>query len=313
MPFSGDETGLVFNIQKFSLHDGHGIRTLVFLKGCPLRCIWCSNPEGQSFIPEIAYDPLKCIGVVDCGRCIETCNKKAIETGEDGKVKIDRAICTECSDCTVECPPKALVIFGRLMTVYEVLNKVEEDTVFYTRSNGGITIGGGEPLSQWRFTAKLLSEARCRGIDTALETSGFGDWKGLEQICRHLNHIFYDIKLMDPERHKQYTGVSNQLILDNLLSVCERFPELEVTVRTPIVPGVTDSPEDISDIVDFLNEIPRKVAYELLPYHGLGGPKYRFLGREYILNEARLLDQHVLSILRQSVTNTLKHPLICRI
>jgi pyruvate formate lyase activating enzyme len=274
------DSGLVFDIQKFSLHDGQGIRTLIFLKGCPLRCNWCSNPEGQSSFPELAYNREKCIGISGCGRCLPICKEKAV-MGEDEKIHIDRSLCRHCGECLDTCPSEALTLFGETMDVDEVIKIVEEDSVFYTRSGGGLTLGGGEPLSQGDFAARVIEAAKGRGLDTAMETSGYGDWKILKSICSRVNQIFFDIKSMDLHKHKRYTGVSNKLILEKFAKMCHAFPKLPIMVRTPVIPGFNDSTEDITAIVNFLNQQARPIGYELLPYHGFGQSKYQHLGKRY--------------------------------
>jgi pyruvate formate lyase activating enzyme len=276
--------GLVFNIQKFSLHDGSGIRTLVFLKGCPLACKWCANPEGQSYEPELAYRPEKCIGTAECDQCREICEVGAILAGEgEGAVRINREVCTDCGRCADACPSEALELLGRRMGVEELIRIVEEDSSFYARSGGGLTLSGGEPVAQSGFALEVLQAARGRGLDTALETSGLCRWEDLEDVCRYVSQVFFDIKTVDEEKHREATGVGNVGIRKNLRRLCEAFPELPVTVRTPVVPGFNDSPEDIRAIVDFLDELPGSVSYELLPYHRLGEAKYRQLGKVYRL------------------------------
>lgn len=271
--------GLIFNIQKFSLHDGSGIRTLIFLKGCPLACKWCANPEGQSYTPELAYNPDKCIGEAECDRCRAVCDVGAIGLREDGKAEIKREMCTDCGKCVEACPSQALELFGKSMDVEEVIRIVEEDSRFYARSGGGLTLSGGEPVSQTEFVLELLKTARGRGIDTALETSGLCKWEDLERVCRHVNEVFYDIKTLDGQRHEEATGVGNVRILENLRRLCEAFPKMPITVRTPVVPDFNDSPEHIRTIVEFLDELPGPVAYELLPYHRFGEAKYDQLGK----------------------------------
>ena len=276
-----DDTGLVFNIQKFSLHDGAGIRTLVFLKGCPLKCAWCANPEGQSHRPELAFNTDMCIGVAECGLCLEACGPQAVSSTTDGKIAIDRGLCSDCGDCAEACPSKALKLFGDRMSVGEALKVVEEDSAFYARSGGGLTLSGGEPLAQADFAIHLLEAARARGIDTAIETTGYCAWDTLEAACGAANRIFYDVKSLDSEKHKRETGVDNKLILENLERLRERFSGLSITARTPIVPGFNDSPEDIEAISRYLRSLPGDIEHELLPYHGFGESKYGQLGIRY--------------------------------
>jgi pyruvate formate lyase activating enzyme len=276
--------GLVFNIQKYSLHDGSGIRTLVFLKGCPLTCKWCANPEGQAYTPELAYRPDKCIGISECDRCRGVCEVEAIRCGEDGRVEIGRELCTDCGKCVDVCPSKALELLGISMSTDELIRVVEEDSSFYARSGGGVTLSGGEPLAQTQFVLEFLEKARARGIDTALETSGLCRWEDLEQACRLVNHVFFDVKALDRRKHEEGAGVGNERILENLGWLRETFPELAVTVRTPVVPDFNDAPEDIRAIAAFLGRLPGgRIDYELLPYHRFGESKYSQLGKAYPL------------------------------
>ena len=281
---SDTDTGLVFNVQRFSVHDGSGIRTVVFLKGCPLRCAWCANPEGISPRAELAFDRDKCLGVDQCGRCVPRCSRDALEVVDD-EVRLDRARCDACGDCLPVCPPKSLEVFGKSMTVDEVLGAVEADSTFYSRSGGGLTLSGGEPLLQADFCLKLLCKAQSRGIDTAVETSGLVKWSVLEQVAEHADEVFFDIKLVDGALHEEATGVSNQLILRNFQRLVERFPRKPIVVRTPVIPGVNDADADIAAIADIVASAPGNVRHELLPYHRFALGKYRALDTEYGLEE----------------------------
>ncbi|UCH29506.1 MAG: glycyl-radical enzyme activating protein [Myxococcales bacterium] len=276
--------GLVFNIQKFSLHDGPGIRTIVFLKGCPLACMWCSNPEGRSTTPELILSCDRCIGTDECDRCITVCLEGAISKGEDGTVTIDRARCDGCGDCTYVCPSEALETSGDWVEVEEVLRIVEEDDAFYARSGGGLTLSGGEPLAQGSFVRALLGAARNRGIDTAVETSGLCNWKTMKDVAPLTDRMFFDIKCLDPEKHERVTGVSNAKILDNFRKLRAELPEVDVVVRTPVIPGVNDSERDIRAIAEFVTDAGGASSYELLPYHRFGEPKYEKLGKHYRLS-----------------------------
>lgn len=279
--------GLIFDIQRFSLHDGTGIRTLVFLKGCPLACGWCSNPEGQVDSPELNFSRGLCIGMDGCERCLHTCGRGAISRGCDGKIDIDRLACDDCGDCTSDCPSRALEISGRFMSVEDVIRQVEEDGSFYARSGGGLTVSGGEPLTQPEFVKQLLITAKRRGLNTAIETSGLCRWKSLEEIAPHVDQILYDIKCVDLERHQEHTGVSNERILDNLTKLRRRFPKIPVVVRTPVVPGFNDSEQEIRAVADRIEQAGGASAHELLPYHGFGEPKYNKLGRSYRLSHLK--------------------------
>jgi len=281
---NGAPKGLVFNIQKFSLHDGPGIRTIVFLKGCPLACMWCSNPEGQSASTELILSCDRCIGSEECDRCIAVCLDRVITRDDDGQLTIDRSSCDGCGDCAYVCPSRALEVSGEWVGVDDVVRIVEEDEAFYARSGGGLTVSGGEPLAQGAFVRALLEAARSRGIDTAVETSGLCNWKTMKNIAPLTDQIFFDIKCLDDEKHEQMTGVSNQKILDNFRRLRAELPEVEVVVRTPVIPGVNDSEADIRAIAEFVDDAGGASAYELLPYHGFGEPKYARLGKHYRLS-----------------------------
>lgn len=291
--------GVVFNIQKYSLHDGPGIRTLVFLKGCPLRCRWCSNPESQRPDPELAFNPGKCIGVKECGFCLGHCPVGALQEGEDGRVRVNRISCRESFACVDVCPSHALNVFGKWMSVDEVLRAVEADGPFYSRSGGGLTLSGGEPLLQADFACDLLRQAKERRIDTSIETCGMVEWDSLERACRYLDSILFDIKSMDGDKHKEFTGASNDRILENFVFLCDRFPELEKHVRTPLIPGFNDTAEEIGAILDFLADKPN-VRFELLGYHRLGLPKYHYLGRDCLMGEL-VLDEDRFEFLKEMV------------
>jgi len=294
-----ENRGLIFNIQKFSLHDGSGIRTLVFLQGCPLACRWCSNPEGQARSPKLAFDVNKCIGTNECDLCVPVCGAGAIARSGDGRVQVDRELCSDCGDCADVCPSMALELLGRTMSVDEVLDAVEEDSSFYVRSGGGLTVSGGEPLSQARFAAELLQAARSRGIGTALETSGHCRWEDLRDVCSYVDQVFYDVKSADSSKHEDHVNVGNGVILRNLRKLCEHFPDLPIVVRTPVIPGFNDSPEDVGAIAQLVSDLPGSRRHELLPYHGFGEPKYRRLGKDYPLRDLEAPTEGQMARLRE--------------
>jgi pyruvate formate lyase activating enzyme len=283
------QQGIVFNIQKYSVHDGPGIRTLVFLKGCTLACRWCSNPESLTPDPILAYNPAKCIGIRECGHCLLSCTAGALTQSDDGKILIKRDLCTDCMFCATVCPAQALTSYGQTMSVTEILATVEADAMFYSRSGGGMTLSGGEPLLQHAFATALLTEAKRRRINTAMETAGNVPLAWLTDACAHLNHLLYDIKCLDSDKHKAATSAPNTQILENLRHVRQQFPELSITVRTPVIPGFNDTEEDIRAIAAFVRTLPG-VRHELLPYHRLARPKYGYIGRDFTMGDATLGD-----------------------
>ena len=280
--------GLVFNIQKYSVHDGPGIRTIVFLKGCPLSCRWCSNPESQRLEPELAFNPGRCLTFSKCTRCLQACLRGAIIREADDSLRIERALCEGCpKNCAQACPAQGLIVYGEERSVDDVLKVVEQDAAFYTRSSGGMTLSGGEPLLQADFALALLRESRRRRIKTAVETCGMVPWRTLEAAAEHLNYVLYDIKHMDSAVHEEQTGRPNGAILENFRKLAELCPDKPILARTPVIPGFNDSEEAISAIAEFLLPYPN-VRYEMLPYHRLGTQKYLFLDRVPPMEEVTL-------------------------
>lgn len=294
--------GLIFNVQKFSLHDGPGIRTIVFLKGCPLACMWCSNPEGRSRSVELIHSCDRCVGSDECDRCIAVCLEGALSHDDDGKATLDRSRCDGCGDCASVCPSEALELSGDWLGVDDVLRIVEEDDAFYVRSGGGLTVSGGEPLAQGSFVHALLRAARDRGIDTAIETSGLCNWETMKRVAPLANRIFFDIKCLDAEKHERVTGVRNDQILDNFRRLRFELPGVDVVVRTPVIPGINDSEEDIRAIAEFVSNAGGASAYELLPYHGFGETKYAKLDKHYRLSHLQSPSAERLQRLQQVAT-----------
>lgn len=273
-----DVKGTIFDIKKFAVHDGPGIRTTVFVKGCPLRCQWCHNPESWEQTPQILFYERNCIG---CGKCLEMCEKGALRL-EEGVRVYDSDLCGRCWKCTEVCYAEAQVKCGREVTVEEVLVEVEKDRPFYDNSGGGMTISGGEPLAQFEFVKALLEEARARELHTALDTSGYGRWERIEALLPVVDLFLYDLKLIDPERHRTQAGVPNERILKNLRRLSRSGKP--VTIRMPVVPGHNDSEEDIRLLRTFLRALDGgPIRMELLPYHKLALSKYERLGRTYPL------------------------------
>ncbi|MBN1218598.1 MAG: glycyl-radical enzyme activating protein [Anaerolineae bacterium] len=269
--------GIVFDIKKFSIHDGPGIRTTVFFKGCPLNCWWCHNPESQAMGPERVFRETRCI---DCGACLAVCPQGAISSNGDGIVT-DNEQCVLCGACVDACYAEARQMIGREMTVSQVMADIEKDIAFYDESGGGVTFSGGEPLSQRDFLLALLQACRAKDIHTVVDTSGFATWQTFDRIRPYVNLFLYDLKLMDDADHQKFTGVSNQLILQNLQLLSQAGHHL--IVRLPIVPGINDDQQNIWQIGAFVAALPQAHPIELLPYHHIGTDKYRRLHKSYQL------------------------------
>ena len=274
------DSALIFNIQRFSIHDGPGIRTTVFFKGCPLKCQWCHNPESVNQFPEIAYHESRCI---KCYKCIEVCSKEALSKSQNG-ITINREKCDGCGKCAEICYSGALELCGRYMKIEEVMAEVIRDLPFYKNSNGGLTASGGEPLAQANFVADFFTRAREEGIHTALDTSGHAEWATFRKVLDHTDLVLYDVKTMGSERHKTLTGVPNKLILANLERTCREG--IPVVVRIPVVPkyNIVNVEEDIREIADFLQGLNTVKRVDLLPFHGLGKSKYLMLDRNYVVD-----------------------------
>ena len=264
-------SGWVFDVQRFSLHDGPGIRTVVFLKGCPLRCAWCANPESQQPGPQIAWFANLCAA---CGRCAAACPRGAIHL-DDGRVRTDRRLCVACGECAAACSRGARRLLGREVIVDEVMAAVRRDAPFFRRSGGGVTFSGGEPLAQPVFLLECLRLSRRWGYHTAVETCGQARWDDVRAVAELTDLFLYDVKELDPVRHGQLTGVRNELILENL----ERLLALgaSVTVRMPVVPGANDDGESLEALAAFVAGLSRLRRVELLPCHALAAHKYAAL------------------------------------
>lgn len=270
------DRGLVFDLKRFALHDGPGIRTTVFLKGCPLHCLWCHNPEGIQPRPELLLHSSRCRG---CYACVRACPRRALRPGPDkGPVRIDRSKCDACGLCVAACSYEAIRMAGREASIAELLAEVERDRPFYEESGGGVTLSGGEPLLQPEFAAALLAALRSRGFHTALDTSGQALWPVLERVAAEADLVLYDLKLMDDVRHKEFVGCSNRLILDNICRLAGTGRP--VRVRIPLAAGANDDDAAVKAVIDFLRPLPALRTVDLLSYHKGGQEKYRALGQE---------------------------------
>jgi pyruvate formate lyase activating enzyme len=276
-PECPETSGLIFDIMRFAAHDGPGIRTTVFFKGCSLSCRWCHNPEGQSFDPERVYFEERCRHCLDCAA---ECPQQAIDE-IDGAIRTSDA-CILCGRCAEVCMAEARRIAGRRYSVRELLAEAEKDLIFFEESGGGVTLSGGEPLSQPAFAAAFLRACRAHGIHTAIETCGFAGPDTFRAVALAADLVLFDLKLMNREKHREYTGVSNDLILANLEHLAARAHPL--IVRIPVVPGINDTAEELAAFEAWLKRL-RPPAVELLPYHQIGADKYRRLGLTYQLRE----------------------------
>ncbi|MBI5967802.1 MAG: glycyl-radical enzyme activating protein [Deltaproteobacteria bacterium] len=277
--------GRVFDIQRFSIHDGPGIRTLVFFKGCPIRCQWCSNPESQNKGSDLMYYTDRC---VRCGKCVKACESGnlTLESGENGRetsLRINRRECRGCGQCVSACPNEAMRLAGYEISYEEVFEIIKKDFPFYFNSGGGVTLGGGEPTAQPEFALGILKKCKSLNIHTAMETCGYVAWGVFNQLLDYLDLVFFDIKHIHPERHKNFTGVSNKKILNNVKQLLKK--EVRTILRIPLVTGINDDFQEIEGIANFLIGIDHKGLQhiELLPYHKLGVAKYEYLQRKYDL------------------------------
>lgn len=274
--------GLIFDIQRFSVHDGPGIRTLVFLKGCPLRCRWCANPESMNSHPELGFIRSECNS---CGKCAAICPRSAITLDPEHKPSINRKLCDNCGRCIEVCFSHALIMYGRRISAGEVLNEVKKDLAFYSTSGGGVTVSGGEPLSQSLFVKALFSLCHQNGINTAMETSGFAPSPVFKEILGLTDFVLFDLKCLDPKMHKDLCGRSNELILENARILSRSG--VPFIFRIPLIPGYNDSRENLTAIGNFVKSLNSPgCRVEFMPYHRLGTIKYEYLGREYPLQDA---------------------------
>lgn len=269
--------GMVLKIDRCSRHDGPGIRTVVFLKGCPLRCLWCSTPDSQRMEPHLIHTEPLC---ARCGRCAARCPERALSLGAEGVV-VDHGRCTLCGACVELCLKNAMKVTGRRMTVEEVYGIIDRSRGFWNRMAGGMTISGGEALFQFDFARALLRRCHDSGIDTNMETSGYAPMENIRELLPYLDHVCCDVKHMDDESHKRLTGVSNRAILENIRMISH---EKDLILRYPVIPTCNDSASNVDATADFVNTLGRAFnRIDLLPYHVMGAATYRRLGRPYRL------------------------------
>ncbi|HZK86069.1 MAG TPA: glycyl-radical enzyme activating protein [Desulfosporosinus sp.] len=277
--------GNVVNIMKYSIHDGPGIRTTVFFKGCPLNCQWCHNPESQEFDQELMYWPDRCIA---CGQCLEVCPNGAIISTE-GRMQYLREQCTACGECCKACPAGVRALVAKAMSLSEVMTEIEKDVIFYDESGGGVTFSGGEALMQPEFLLELLKSCRKKEIHTAVETCGFVNHDSLKLMSDYVDLFLYDLKLIDSNKHQDVTGVPNERILSNLQWLAEHHPR--VIVRLAIIPGINDDEDNLCKTGEFIASLKQGMEIHILPYHKAGVDKYQRLGRSYCLPELQSPDK----------------------
>ncbi|MCJ7594704.1 MAG: glycyl-radical enzyme activating protein, partial [Desulfobacterales bacterium] len=268
---------------------------LILLKGCPLRCLWCSTPESQETEPEIALYPAKC---TECARCIPVCPLNAISLTE-GMIGINRALCNNCGRCTEVCHSEAVVLLGRAMTVEDLVDLARKDKVFYKHSGGGVTVSGGEPLLSPDFTSGLLRSLKEEGISVGVDTCGHVPWASVEAVLPYVDFFLWDIKHMSPEKHKDLTGVTNKLILSNARAVSER--NMPLYIRVPMIPGYNDSEDNIRATCEMARDLSSVKEVDLLPLHHLGKARYDSLNRDYPIAHLSLIPDHVTEDMKQLV------------
>jgi pyruvate formate lyase activating enzyme len=277
-----DLSVLLLRIEKSSIHDGEGLRTVVFLKGCNLRCLWCSTPESQHTEIEIGFDTTRCR---DCGVCIEKCRNRALSRRYDGRIILDKNYCSQCLLCQDICPYQALYYYGCKVSVADVFDEILKDEVFYFHSGGGVTISGGEPLLHSDFVVELFKHCKNHGINTALETSFCLPWNQAAKPLPYLDTLFVDLKHSDSHFHEQITGVKNDAVLANII-LADNNPELfEIVMRLPLIPALNDDEQNLRKTAALAASLTKLKYLEILPYHRLGSGVYTKLGREYVLRD----------------------------
>lgn len=290
-----NQTGTIFNMQRFSIHDGPGVRTIVFFKGCPLKCDWCSNPESQDPYIQIMFNEKNCIG---CKKCEKRCPVGAIDMLRDGR--IDRELCIDCGICVENCYPGGLVKTGEQTTVEKVITELKKETVQYRRSGGGVTLSGGEALMQPDFSAELLKACRAMGWHTAIETTAYASEDVIDKVIPFVDLVLLDIKSLDDEKHKKYVHVSNEGIIKNAKKISTLG--IEIVIRVPVIPEFNCDEKSIYDIAKFAKNLNGVQRLDLLPYHKLGSNKYENLGRDYTMGqEIKTPDENTMNKFKEIV------------
>jgi pyruvate formate lyase activating enzyme len=291
-PDDGSE-GVVFHIQRYSIQDGPGIRTTVFLKGCPLRCDWCSNPESQGPHPEIMFRSQKC---QSSGTCAAVCEEDAI-TLVDGVPRLDRGACSMCMDCVEACPSGALEVAGKRMKLEDVVDEACRDELFYNNSGGGVTLSGGEPLSQPAFSRRFLKACKERSIHTTLDTSGHASWEIMQEVLAYTDLVLFDLKHLSQAKHLAGTQAKNDLILENLRKTLDS-KETRVWIRIPLIPGYNDASSQLQELALAIRAMPAEKV-SLLGFHQWGRSKYQALGRQYPYEDVEPLSKERLEAAKQ--------------
>ena len=285
--------GIVFDIKRYSIHDGEGLRTTVFLKGCPMRCLWCHNPESQQLEPQMVWYENRCI---NCFSCVDSCKFNAINVDSDKRIEISAKLCSLCGECVKVCPTNAIEMIGKEYEARQLTNEILKDELFF-EDGGGVTISGGEPFVQYDFLMEILSLLHNEKLNIALDTSGYTSKDKLLSSIEYVSLFLYDLKIMDSKKHKAYTGVDNRIILDNLKTLDENGAK--IAVRIPVIPTINNDNENIKKTIDFLLKLKNIVSVDLLPFHNMMIDKYKRLKMPYLLGDIAKPDDNEMEKLKK--------------